>query len=180
MQASVQMQLIPGVSLFVRLWVEMVVLNWATDGPLVSLFVRLWVEMVQRLSDFMRHLSASSWGCELKYCLAGYSPSLVSVSLFVRLWVEILVKIAISRMVLVSLFVRLWVEISFKGSAVTLDQVSLFVRLWVEMQILHADQATHPSASSWGCELKYQMGRWRTLECWSASSWGCELKFCDS
>ena len=33
------------VSLLVRLWVEMVVLNWATDGPLVSLLVRLWVEI---------------------------------------------------------------------------------------------------------------------------------------
>ena len=40
------------VSLFVRLWVEMIYASWGVQFQVVSLFVRLWVEMnpIQRLA----------------------------------------------------------------------------------------------------------------------------------
>ena len=78
------------------------------------------------------------------------------------------------------------------------DRVSLFVRLWVEMYCDDKADSTFPSASSWGCELKYmshalslsiirqplrEAVSWNTIKrmIWnsgksSASSWGCELK----
>ena len=78
--------------------------------------------------------------------------------------------------------------------------VSLFVRLWVEMSgWCLSYMIAMQSASSWGCELKYQLPAasflpeygqplreavsWNVLEdeyeingSTSASSWGCELK----
>ena len=55
----------------------------------------------------------------------------------------------------VSLLVRLWVEISTFAIFCLSCQVSLLVRLWVE--IWHKDkyQKIIPSASLWGCELKF-------------------------
>ena len=54
--------------------------------------------------------------------------------------------------------------------------VSLLVRLWVEIFFLYSSQFAHGSASLWGCELKWAINGqichgWR-----SASLWGCELK----
>ena len=77
-------------------------------------------------------LSASSWGCELKYINAERYRRHREVSLFVRLWVEILV-IAYMCLCLA---------------------VSLFVRLWVEIKSALRKQNPTKSASSWGCELK--------------------------
>ena len=55
------------VSLFVRLWVEMTRKLWDLPRSTVSLFVRLWVEISiwEHIQQIL--LSASSWGCELKY-----------------------------------------------------------------------------------------------------------------
>ena len=85
-----------------------------TIGSLfVSLLVRLWVEISYDMFESPDRLSASSWGCELKYLVSTYKnkrnlPSASSwgcelkyvsshnriryrtVSLLVRLWVEIL------------------------------------------------------------------------------------------
>ena len=56
--------------------------------------------------------------------------------------------------------------------------VSLFVRLWVEiLNILTELGLAVPSASSWGCELKYSEDYGQEYEELSASSWGCELKY---
>ena len=130
---SAILQLVRIVSLFVRLCVEIWTLPGVFHGVSVSLFVRLWVEMSsERLtSSFL--LSASSWGCELKYHC--HYDILISSS--------------------VSLFVRLWVEISVSVSPVKTDFVSLFVRLWVEITITKVPQQEMRSASSWGCELKF-------------------------
>ena len=55
--------------------------------------------------------------------------------------------------------------------------VSLFVRLWVEMWNGILKKQMFRSASSWGCELKYELCKRVANEVPSASSWGCELKF---
>ena len=56
--------------------------------------------------------------------------------------------------------------------------VSLLVRLWVEIDtpsIIFSPG--FPSASLWGCELKFQINLENILCQMSASLWGCELKF---
>ena len=61
------------VSLLVRLWVEMY-LKWRNDDEeKVSLLVRLWVEISCSPNLSVSNLSASLWGCELKYtvCTVG-------------------------------------------------------------------------------------------------------------
>ena len=77
--------------------------------------------------------------------------------------------------------------------------VSLLVRLWVEMYHANGNSSSIPSASLWGCELKYNYLKTGTLSftvsllvrLWvemlssiqnspfkaSASLWGCELKY---
>ena len=147
----------------------------------VSLFVRLWVEitMLRCILD-IHSPSASSWGCELKYLLlsqfhflfrvslfvrlwvemitSGEEPGLPRVSLFVRLWVEIYLCLITFSTAAVSLFVRLWVEMSSLWRGFSFPPVSLFVRLWVEITMLRCILDIHsPSASSWGCELKYRL-----------------------
>ena len=56
------------VSLFVRLWVEILRQMWWSWTMIVSLFVRLWVEIIQENKNYRE----------------------LTVSLFVRLWVEML------------------------------------------------------------------------------------------
>ena len=78
------------VSLFVRLWVEIVYRLYRLRYIQVSLFVRLWVEIQNnRNMDTEHQSSASSWGCELKYRKQTENTPRSYVSLFVRLWVEI-------------------------------------------------------------------------------------------
>ena len=107
----------------------------------------------------LKLLSASSWGCELKWCWlylqhvqeicqplreavswnwnSQWSSSRNNtVSLFVRLWVEISGACLKCCKILVSLFVRLWVEIKIDVIPFSFVQVSLFVRLWVEISHL--------------------------------------------
>ena len=79
----------------------------------VSLFVRLWVEMVYWRAWKWAGRSASSWGCELKSTGPAGTVTPAAVSLFVRLWVEIWPEITWLPCRRVSLFVRLWVEIPF-------------------------------------------------------------------
>ena len=165
----------------------------------VSLFVRLWVEIVPYLFFLCAWLSASSWGCELKcfenrrcICHKGqplreavswntYSSSIRYIfSLSASSWgcelkyfsynqrglaIRQPLREAVSWNTLtgkrclnssvVSLFVRLWVEIVFFPRKHGWNVVSLFVRLWVEIVSLLVFLIPYPSASSWGCELKY-------------------------
>ena len=142
----------------------------------VSLFVRLWVEMLQ-YSLCKRHFwSASSWGCELKYwvwvwacriwqsqplreavswnvCLPGNmwiylcQPLREAVS-----WNEDLLK-AYTKVQ--SQPLREAVSWNIKNSIVnSIILVSLFVRLWVEIDTMNVPRRMVSSASSWGCELK--------------------------
>ena len=56
-----------GVSLLVRLWVEISVTKNALYGDTVSLLVRLWVEIeIMEDCTIACQSSASLWGCELK------------------------------------------------------------------------------------------------------------------
>ena len=165
------------VSLFVRLWVEILTHYHKKHSPIVSLFVRLWVE-IHTLTVFWKAFScqplreAVSWNVEkLNGMSEGQSQPL---------------REAVSW--------NVWNCIT-----ITDDTVSLFVRLWVEIQISGRQWCRIRSASSWGCELKWPdivPVFWRILvslfvRLWveilkqklkshmrqSASSWGCELKW---
>ena len=81
------------------------------------------------------------------------------------------------RLLTVSLFVRLWVEIDIDLVLCSYLLVSLFVRLWVEMLCICCRRMLSWSASSWGCELKYDWALRLDVCVLSASSWGCELKW---
>ena len=86
----------------------------------------------QPFSKKQRKVSASLWGCELKFWQYVHLHWTYHVSLLVRLWVEMLcMMIRLSRM-----------------------NVSLLVRLWVEILMLSLLYMEHWSASLWGCELK--------------------------
>ena len=78
-----------------------------------------------------------------------------------RLWVEIAIEFSLLLISSVSLFVRLWVEISTEQELKVHPCVSLFVRLWVEIPLKVSYPLWYlPSASSWGCELKYDPTCW--------------------
>ena len=120
------------VSLFVRLWVEIIASPKENVALPVSLFVRLWVEISGQFQIF------SNW----------------LVSLFVRLWVEIC---WISRSLVwkqVSLFVRLWVEMKTQwyGRSKVVSASSWGCEL--KYYVLIPPVLQSASASSWGCELK--------------------------
>ena len=133
----------------------------------VSLLVRLWVEIVSVGTMIPRAGSASLWGCELKCCrdinckqclcqppceavswnygqrfpsIGGYNrqPPCEAVS-----WNN-------------------YPVFQLCGPI-----VSLLVRLWVEITYLHLHyHLSAPSASLWGCELKYVVFRNETrVEC---------------
>ena len=122
------------VSLFVRLWVEIMAYSVRSSLSIVSLFVRLWVEIIlphySHWSDYRQPLrEAVSWN---KNVLS--NPQHGCVSLFVRLWVEILHRL---RQVQVRTSASSW---------------GCELKCW--MQQGYKDLLR--SASSWGCELKYQ------------------------
>ena len=122
---------------------------------IVSLLVRLWVEISRKRNHWRTALSASLWGCELKWIIQNTKETGERVSLLVRLWVEISFPSypgviessqppceAVSwnsyasggmRAYDVSLLVRLWVEITDYSRNNPLYLVSLLVRLWVEI-----------------------------------------------
>ena len=144
---------------------------------MVSLFVRLWVEMISvpvhsqpTASQPLRE--AVSWNSKR----FSFSSS-AFVSLFVRLWVEMTASAAAEAPDFVSLFVRLWVEIILIASRGFRPLVSLFVRLWVEIPIDCASVSPACSqplreAVSWNAfSANHYLDR-----IVSASSWGCELK----
>ena len=101
----------------------------------------------------------------------------IAVSLLVRLWVEIDCLFDERKPITVSLLVRLWVEIMPGQGGWTACAVSLLVRLWVEMLHVLRRDFQLPSASLWGCELKYHHWLQNYADSWSASLWGCELKW---
>ena len=142
------------VSLLVRLWVEIHPGLKAREIAPVSLLVRLWVEMCRPSDRHVYPLSASLWGCELKWQTGGRTAGKwTSASLWgcELKWCKSVQKPKTG----VSLLVRLWVEISVTKNALYGDTVSLLVRLWVEIEIMEdCTIACQSSASLWGCELK--------------------------
>ena len=134
----------------------------STDHPInVSLFVRLWVEILHPPKNYSLSASASSWGCELKslFHLLLQPPGIVS--LFVRLWVEMNMTISGS---MINMSASSWgCELKYSPFTAILQQycqplreavswnarigltiaqniVSLFVRLWVEMTASRRDR----------------------------------------
>ena len=125
---------------------------------MVSLLVRLWVEICPNTTRHEKvrgqppceavswngfwevavscvKLSASLWGCELKYSCIYISGDSLYVSLLVRLWVEISLSLIVF---LWPLSASLWgCELKYK---------------WACAKIL-----SFSSASLWGCELKCSM-----------------------
>ena len=100
------------------------------------------------------------------------------VSLLVRLWVEMRLLWRVGEPEQVSLLVRLWVEIACYQQVYMLWFVSLLVRLWVEISSRMLFVVSCPSqppceAVSWNGydDNVYYAGRP------SASLWGCELKY---
>ena len=152
-----------GVSLLVRLWVEIPTMLWKPETILVSLLVRLWVEMIQNVQ----------------------SCSETVVSLLVRLWVEILLLVLFHFHMLrqppceaVSWNIHFseslcylicqppceavsWNKLLEKYSE-GLICVSLLVRLWVEITYKILQLFDCQSASLWGCELK--SFKWKVTE----------------
>ena len=166
------------VSLFVRLWVEMMQSGWHVWLTRVSLFVRLWVEI--RIQPSWIHWypsSASSWGCELKWL---WAADMTKTARCQPLREAVSWNSHASRCLLLSNSQPLREAVSWN---LTMLQICLRVL---------------SSASSWGCELKYdrilesykgirqplrEAVSWNyvmipraALACQSASSWGCELK----
>ena len=146
----------------------------------VSLFVRLWVEILKIICQNHKIASASSWGCELKYSSRSFpfrfygQPLREAVS-----WNNACAKQAVRLEESASSWgceLKCSVWLTYASCRQSASSWGCELKYWWRLQYHEWSW----SASSWGCELKYQMGRWRTLECWSASSWGCELKFCDS
>ena len=121
----------------------------------VSLLVRLWVEMLNTLENTELSTSASSWGCELK-CIKNChhitplsQPPREAVSWNKPINSDLGYNIRQPPREAVS-----WNT----GNCRTCFTytVSLLVRLWVEIRISpRLANSSQPSASSWGCELKW-------------------------
>ena len=122
--------------------------------PIVSLFVRLWVEILCVVSLQATFQSASSWGCELKYFLLWKHMQVCWSASSWGCELKLYHRLECFDHFRVSLFVRLWVEISLALFIFFHLSVSLFVRLWVEISKNDKGSKTSASASSWGCELK--------------------------
>ena len=124
--------------------------------------------------------SASLWGCELKWLSNCSFRRWMPVSLLVRLWVEIHSRYRQPKPEAVSLLVRLWVEMFCVVLSNGMSWVSLLVRLWVEIVFAFMCSITlFQSASLWGCELKCACTHVYRGTLPSASLWGCELKYQD-
>ena len=99
----------------------------------VSLFVRLWVEIFLALKTYASLLSASSWGCELK-C---YLPVIITINVCQPL------REAVS-----------WNNNGLLITACAGRQPLREAVSWNKIG-LEIPGKLVPSASSWGCELKY-------------------------
>ena len=191
-----------GVSLLVRLWVEIFDQKWNHKESFVSLLVRLWVEIWKRTWGLGLFKSASLWGCELKYpelckdTAYGCQPPCEAVSWNMQQKRAVEWKISSAS---------LWgCELKFQSNWRTCisSTVSLLVRLWVEMTQLQTESQAYQSqppceavswndvtnnfyaiinmsASLWGCELKLRCLLHEKPFAGSASLWGCELKWPD-
>ena len=126
--------LLPGVSLFMRLWVEMRMMSLRKQSDISSASswgCELKCDSVQRVIAVMQ--SASSWGCELKcfHCRILFFDDCQPLHEAVS-----------------------WNR--YSPRPIWGCEVSLFMRLWVEMHLTRTRaKFCTPSASSWGCELKY-------------------------
>ena len=102
-------------------------------------------------------VSASLWGCELKFQNRPHAPSGERVSLLVRLWVEIKLLLPLLT---ASLSASLWgCELKYWliPEGICARSVSLLVRLWVEIPLWRSHWHNSWSASLWGCELKFRI-----------------------
>ena len=120
------------VSLLVRLWVEIRYVRNGGQKVMVSLLVRLWVEMSAHTLMTDRWLSASLWGCELKYYSTG-TPKAKNES--ASLWdCELKGRL------------RWWKRVRWWSHPIWEDESWNVTTVSMKKQEL--------SASLWGCELK--------------------------
>ena len=123
-------------------------------------------------------LSASLWGCELKFVDLWGETEGGKVSLLVRLWVEILL---ISLHWFQARSASLWgceLKCQIIHTRTQIIKVSLLVRLWVEIRPCgcgRMPQRCQPpcEAVSWNGTVSCMAGSPHL----SASLWGCELKY---
>ena len=122
-------------------------------------------------------MSASLWGCELKYysvgCLQSFYQSASLWGCELKCMNYLLTVCFQSQPPCEAVSWNVWCIYSIGSDKL----VSLLVRLWVEIRYSVCRSRTVASASLWGCELKWckqtnYLERWR-----SASLWGCELKY---
>ena len=189
------------VSLFMRLWVE---IHWLRQKRIVlERSASLWgCELKCGLWWYCKEprMSASLWGCELKFENTGCSGAW---RLSASLW-GCELKCSTKRREPGQYSQPLYEAVSWnlcRGKCRADRFVSLFMRLWVEITDDEIEYRISPSASLWGCELKYDIiwtmaktadsqplyeaVSWNTQKelesresMRSASLWGCELK-CD-
>ena len=141
------------VSLLVRLRVEITSCQCTFSSSSVSLLVRLRVEILLAHQGQFQELSASSWGCELKF---------TGILLKVYFWRQPPREAASWNNTLdvnVAILLRQPPREAASWNAYDTgekveDLVSLLVRLRVEMKSWWMSQSLSQSASSWGCELK--------------------------
>ena len=191
---------IPVVSLLVRLWIEIFGLSSDCPQSMVSLLVRLWIEMPARTGRVPTGpLSASLWGCELKY---GTKKKNGSGTQSASLWgceLKYIVcinsggiqcqppceavnwnfftpsSLALSRMV--SLLVRLWIEMYryFFQSVEGCRQPPCEAVNWNNISHDYTSYASRQppcEAVNWNTRSRSS----RHSASLSASLWGCELK----
>ena len=123
---------------------------------IVSLLVRLWVEISRKRNHWRTALSASLWGCELKWIIQNTKETGERVSLLVRLWVEIsfpsypgVIESSQPPCEAVS-----WNIYDFCYSFECLCQPPCETVSWNTLDAYSA-QYDASSASLWGCELKW-------------------------
>ena len=113
--------------------------SWNFNPPVhsirhqVSLLVRLWVEMLSGIARYRLGLSASLWGCELKFdCLFAELPLISQPPCEAVSWNMANVTTYTTRAKSASLW---GCELKYKdwGGKMMSHIVSLLVRLWVEM-----------------------------------------------
>ena len=138
-----------------------------------------WNSSLLHLS-VMLILSASLWGCELKYCYTQHWFETGLVSLFMRLWVEICKNIRHSgcgwSASLWGCELK-WVQFIYEPPGV---RQPLYEAVSWNVVILYPSRTPVRSASLWGCELKYS--KWTDAWAWSgqplyeAVSWNNPLQ----
>ena len=186
------------VSLLVRLWVEIHTKSYMEALQFVSLLVRLWVEISVSPKHHFHSMSASLWGCELKCKKVGIKmaeisqPPCEAVSWNVGIPCKYLGTLRQPPCEAVSWNINVSETLdetkrqppceavswnNFFGCSHTVynRQPPCEAVSWNTLPFKMKERG-EPSASLWGCELKWVRSLAHRDQPVSASLWGCELK----